>query len=120
MAKFSHMVDLAVEIESDNDQDNLTENEILGAVAKFLNSMRFEFDMDRFCVVDTIEESQDDEEDEVNFGTFKGDPISILGSRVEVNGSCTFEIIFMDGPRKGERTRIDQDENYNDLTIDKE
>jgi len=56
MAKFSHMIDMAVEIESDNEGDDLTRDEILGAVSKFLNSMITDFDMDRFCVVDTFTE----------------------------------------------------------------
>ena len=56
--------------------------------------------------------------EELHFGTFKGDNIAIIKSRVETDGSTTLEIVFLGGQNKGQRTRIDQDESYNDLTVD--
>lgn len=57
------------------------------------------------------------DEDELNFGTFKGDDIAIIQSRVELTGATTLEIVFMSGPREGEETRIDADASYNDLEV---
>ena len=56
--------------------------------------------------------------EELHFGTFKGDNIAIIESRVETDGSTTLDIVFLGGQNKGQSTRIDQDESYNDLTVD--
>ncbi len=59
-----------------------------------------------------------EELEELQFGTIWGDDIAIISSSVETDGSTTLDIVFLGGQNKGQRARVDQDERFNDLTVD--
>lgn len=55
----SHMIELAIEVETKNDADNVTPGEILDALRLLVSNMEKDFDFDRFEVIDTILVSKD-------------------------------------------------------------
>jgi hypothetical protein len=48
------MIELAIEVETKNDADNVTPVEILDALRLLVSNMEQDFDFDRFEVIDTI------------------------------------------------------------------
>ena len=55
----SHMIELAIEVETKNDADNVTPGEILDALRLLVSNMEQDFDFDRFQVIDTCLISKD-------------------------------------------------------------
>ena len=57
--KLSHMIELAIEVESENGAEDLTPGEILNALRKLTSDLEQNFDPDRFDVVNTCLISKD-------------------------------------------------------------
>ncbi len=55
----SHMIELAIEVETKNKADDVTPGEILDALRLLVRNMEQNFDLDRFQVVDTCLISKD-------------------------------------------------------------
>lgn len=55
----SHMIELAIEVETKNDAEDVTPGEILDALRVLVRNMEQDFDFDRFQVIDTCLISKD-------------------------------------------------------------
>ena len=55
----SHMIDLAIEVETKNDANNVTPGEILDSLRALVRNLEQDFEFDRFEVVDTCLISKD-------------------------------------------------------------
>ena len=59
MTVFSHMIELAIEVETRNCEYTIKKEEVLDALRRLIDNMEQDFDWDRFQVTDSILISKD-------------------------------------------------------------